>query len=139
MSLVDLFLQAIGKRSDRILTLNKEQLLISTRADGRLLPTLSPVTIEEFGKENETGRVDLLDTGAFQGAFFLAKAGEEIIIGSTDSKAEMLETTYGDEIYGLTEKNQGLVFDEISKELSVEVNKKVNQVLNLASTALFKR
>ena len=52
------------------------------------------------------GLVDLYLTGAFYSGFFVRVEGEEIIIGSTDSKSDDLETKYGKAIFGMTDESK---------------------------------
>jgi hypothetical protein len=48
--------------------------------------------------------VDLLLTGRFQSKIFVEVRDKELFIYSHDSKADKLESKYGDEIFGLSKK-----------------------------------
>lgn len=52
------------------------------------------------------GLVDLYLTGNFYSGFFVRVEGGEIIIGSTDSKSDDLETKYGKAIFGLSDMSK---------------------------------
>jgi hypothetical protein len=52
------------------------------------------------------GKVDLNLTGDFYRGFYVEVKGENIIIGSSDSKSDDLESKYGKAIFGLSQESK---------------------------------
>ena len=119
---------AIGRTSDEIAQLNTEQLMQGTRADGEEMPWYSQVSVEVFGKPD--GPIRLFDTGAFHSSFTIDVGGEETEVLATD--LYNLEERYGEEIYGLTDKNQEyynqeVFFPEFAKSIEGITGLKIQQ------------
>jgi len=100
---------AISKTGERILDLNRNQLLDGKKADGKAMPAYSDASVEVYGKPS--GLIRLYDTGAFQESFQIDVDSSGLQILSDDPND--LAGTYGDDIFGLTTKNQEYYNKEI--------------------------
>jgi hypothetical protein len=67
------------------------------------MPDYSPVSVELYGKPD--GPIRLYDEGDFYRGFFVQADNFPVILGSRDSKSEMLKNEFGKEIFGLTKEN----------------------------------
>src|SRR5688572_17420265 len=87
-----------------------EQLARGERGDGSKLPNYSPVSVRVFGKT--PGPMNLHDRGPFWNGVILEvhDAGVEVV--GRDSKTEMLQLRYGDDIIELQEGSK----DDIEQE-----------------------
>jgi len=83
----------------------QDQLFAGLRSDGNTIyPSYTLLTEEiKSGKGQPTDRVTLKDTGAFYRGITVTASANSVKITSTDSKTEMLEKKYSEEIFGLNE------------------------------------
>ena len=95
---------AINKTKGVIEDLNRERMNKGKRSDGTIMPFYSQRSINEFGKT--PGPIKLLDTGSFQTKLFVHVDSIAFITDSTDSKSEMLQTNYGEAIFGLDKEGK---------------------------------
>lgn len=102
-------LVAIGKTGERILDLNRDQLLDGKKSNGKVMPAYSDMSVEVYGKPS--GPIRLYDTGAFQESFKIDVDSLGLQILSDDPND--LAGAYGDDIFGLTTKNQEYYNKEI--------------------------
>lgn len=98
--------------------LNLEELAKGYRSDGtktarkgaRYYPYAYETVLfkSEYGEGlgRITDRVTLYETGGFYAGFFAKIDGDEILTGSTDSKAFELAAFYNKEIFGVTKPNK---------------------------------
>ena len=102
-------LSAIGRTSEEIAKLNREQLLHGKRADGSKMPDYSYISVKLFGKPQ--GPIMLYDTGAFHASMEVDVDSTEFEIIADDKYS--LEERFGEEIYGLADRNQEYYNQEI--------------------------
>lgn len=116
-----------GKEAE-ILDLNTDdQLLKGLDSDGQVIgPSYRPLTISiKRAKGQPTDRVTLKDTGDFHASFFIAYGGKSFAIGAKDEKTEKLESKYGPEIFGLSDKSLQELIDMIRDPLCDKFRKSV--------------
>ena len=99
---------------------NREQLREGKKSDGSLFKEYAPLSV--FLKGNNFDfrghyRLQLFDTGSFHSELFLDIQDDKIFFWSRDSKTSELVGKYGDNIFGLTEKNVNLVMPKIEDKL----------------------
>lgn len=75
------------------------QLSQGLKSNDQFLPDYSRVSVTKFGKPD--GPIKLFDTGAFYRGIFLDVRGDSFVLESADSKSEMLQTRYTEDIFGL--------------------------------------
>ena len=102
-------LSAIGRTSDEIVKINREQLLAGKRADGTTMPNYSYISVKMFGKPD--GPIVLYETGAFHESMQVDIGGSEFEILADDKYG--LEERFGEEIYGLTDRGQEYYNQEV--------------------------
>ena len=102
-------LVSISKTSEKFVELNREQLLSGKRSDGKSMPPYSDASVEIYGKPS--GPILLYDTGAFQDSIEIDvdSSGYKVLADDPND----LAGAYGDEIFGLTSKNQEKYNQEI--------------------------
>lgn len=109
---MDLVEQTLEELEPYILELNKEQLKEGRTSDGGYMPLYSDNSLKLKQSQNKSifsGRVALYDEGDFWKKMFISVYKGKIEFGSDDSKAEMLETEYGNLIYGVDRPNMKLL------------------------------
>jgi len=70
-------------------------------------------------------KVDFFFTGNFQNLIYLIIKGKEVVYNSRDTKADLLQSNYGKEIFGLTKENLKKVHKITGKDLMIEISKKL--------------
>jgi hypothetical protein len=92
------------KQDEQVITnMNTDQLFSGVRSDSKEMPHYSVISVTRFNKPD--GPIRLFDEGDFYKGFTLLAEKFPIKITSTDSKSDMLEFQYGNEIFGLTKEN----------------------------------
>lgn len=108
---------AVGKTTEAMIALNKEQLEAGYGADGKRIGRYrSQVYAQMKNAMNPLpglGNVDLILTGAFSDSFQVDVNGDEIERIATDSKTDVLIDKYGDDVFGLTDNNQEFYNEEV--------------------------
>ena len=112
---------------------NAEQMLSGIDADGNeIRPEYRSDDYAQFkqsiNRRPAFGTPDLRLTGSFQSGLFAKYDGNNVVFGSTDSKASGLEAKYGSSIFGLTDENKedvknGIIFPRFLQWLSGLINK----------------
>ena len=95
--------RALKARSNDIAELNRDQLKQGKRADGSFLPDYSNNSVTKFGKKK--GPIKLYDTGDFYEGIKPEFAKTDFLLKDDDSKTDLLEDRYGDDILGLSKEN----------------------------------
>lgn len=122
-----LLLESAREQSELALDLNRLQLQAEhVTSDGKSLPSYVP-------KSKKSGKLDLYDTGEFQGRMFLSTKELPIFIDSRDGKTGILEKKYGP-VLGLTPANEKEFSNEVKK---VYVDKLHTQIEVLAQKILY--
>ena len=103
---------------DQITQLNKDQLQKGQNKKGqKLSPKYSRVRYARAkAKVNPLpgfGTPDLKLTGRFYSDFFITAKNKEFTVFSSDEKADVLKSKYGEDIFGLTVENNRIVNYEI--------------------------
>lgn len=98
----------IIETSEDIAELNRGQLFIGMRADGKEInPKYSDLTIElKEAKGQPTDRVTLRDEGDFWNSIKVDVKSETFDIDATDSKTLKLTRKYGKQILGLSKESK---------------------------------
>jgi hypothetical protein len=98
--------------------LNTSQLMQGKDAnDDAITPAYTPFTQEiKRGKRQPTDRVTLKDEGDFHQSFFIRTEKFPVVFAATDWKTEDLKAKYGDQIFGLTKANLGILNQDYLKE-----------------------
>lgn len=114
----------IYQLSDKIIDMQTDRLWEGLYVNGEYInPYYAEMTINiKKMKGDPYDRVTLRDTGAFYRAIFVKQEGNELLIDSTDSKAESLKGKYG-EIFGLTEQNKEVLQND-SADMLIEYIKR---------------
>ncbi len=96
--------------SKTFVQLQKDQLLSGERSDGEAIFNLktgsdeySPSYAKKKGKKKP---IDLRNKNDFYSGIFVDPRADGLVSDSADSKSEMLQETYGKEIFGLNEERQ---------------------------------
>lgn len=106
-ALIDVTGQGVTANKDQGIYFNQTQLLAGYRSDGAQLGEYRPFTISKRqDKGRQTAHVDLFYEGDFQNAMDLRVESDRFVIFSNDSKSDMLQDKYGDEIFGLSNENR---------------------------------
>jgi len=114
--------ETLNQLSDEIITLNQQQLVEGTKADGTKTRQYSMVTksLKSMGGRFLTGDyISLLDTGAFWSSFFISATGGKLMFDATDSKTQMLVQEYGGQVFGLTDKSN-ITLAELARPIMYE-------------------
>jgi hypothetical protein len=111
-------LAIVKENESAVLDLNIEQLSRGVNAQNRkITPPYTKRTKQiKAYKGQPTDRVTLRDEGDFQQGFFLEVDKFPIVFRSSDYKEPKLMEKYGDDIFGLTQKNKTVVAQEFVKE-----------------------
>lgn len=100
--------EVIEQTSGEIAELNRGQLFIGRRSDGKEInPQYSPLTVmikEEKGQP--TDRVTLKDKGDFWNSIAVDVNSDSFTIDATDNKTNKLVKKYGKEIMGLNKESK---------------------------------
>lgn len=115
--------RALRPLAGQISELNREQLDSGIKADGSFLPDYSNRSVAEFGKR--PGRMTLRDTGDFQDSIKPDFLQAEFVLDASDSKTDMLQDAYGDEIIGLTDKSVFEIGTEAIGQIQYELKKEL--------------
>lgn len=111
--------------------LQREQLADGLRKDEQYIYNLetgsdeySPSYARYKGKK---GPIDLRDTGSFYNDIVVDVRSEGLVIDSADSKSEMLQERYGEEIFGLGDDRKKeflpVVRDRLIENMTKEMNR----------------
>ena len=93
-------------QKDKVLDLNRAQLLAGERSDGSEIGQYRPFTIAARQKKGlQTSHIDLRYEGDFQREMDLEVRGDEYVIYSHDFKNDKLVAEYGVQIFGLNPEN----------------------------------
>lgn len=111
--------RALEARQDIIAELNRDQLRDGRTATGASLPPYSRTSVVKFGKP--PGAIKLFDTGAFYDSIKPEFAGSSFLVDDTDSKKDMLQDRYGDDILGLSEENIGELAQDALGQIQYEL------------------
>ena len=110
--------------------LQRGQLMKGERSDGEPIFNVntgsdeySPAYAKRKGKKKP---IDLRDKGDFQDGIFVDVRDDEIYIDSIDSKSEMLQETYGEEILGLGEDASNQYADATGNKLVDNIETKLS-------------
>ena len=114
---------AILKTKGVVEDLNRDRMNKGKRADGSIMPFYSQRSVNEFGKT--PGPIKLLDTGSFQAKIFVHVDSTSIITDSSDSKSEMLQTNYGEAIFGLDKEGKKEYVQELRPVFVKQVRSKL--------------
>jgi hypothetical protein len=106
--------EAINDTAGQYINLQKEQMFAGINEEGfPIQPPYAARTVAIKKKKGQpTDRVTLKDTGDFYSDMFLDVRDNDFVIDSADSKTDELLKKYGEEIFGLTEKNQDQYVEE---------------------------
>ena len=98
---------AMNKSTDTYVDLQKDQLFEGILSDGGdIVPEYSPLTKDiKRGKGQPIDRVTLKDTGEFHAGIYAEPGTDGLMVDSRDSKSNMLQEKYSEEIFGLSKKN----------------------------------
>ncbi len=112
-------LSIVKKNEADLVDLNISQMLGGRNADGsEISPAYTPFTVRIKKAKGQTyDRVTLRDEGDFQQSMFAKTEKFPVILDSKDSKSQMLQAKYGDEIFGLDTQNKTLFVEEIKPEI----------------------
>lgn len=99
-------LQIVKKHEHQFVDANTSQLMEGKDSKGNNLEPYMSGWYAEFKLHlNPLGVTDLKLTGAFQGKFFIKVDKFPISLWSKDSKTSMLVSHYGEDIFGVSDKN----------------------------------
>jgi len=108
---------AVGKTTEGMIALNKEQLQAGIGADGKRIGKYRSWHYAQMKNAMNPlpglGNVDLILTGSFSDSFQVDINGEDIERIATDSKTSDLIGRYGDDVFGLTDNNQEFYNEEV--------------------------
>jgi hypothetical protein len=104
---------------------NRERLLKGQKSDLSFLPNYSPSSVNNFGKQ--PGPIKLYDTGDFQKSIKPNFGNEAFEMEATDSKTDMLQDTYGDDILGIDDES----FDDVAEDAIGQIQFELRKHLNL--------
>lgn len=120
--------EVLNQFSPELIDLNLSQLEKGQAADGTSVGTYRDSEYAKFKKaigSISSPKVDLKVTGDFYAGFIAKIQSRFIEIESKDAKADDLESRYGSEIYGLTDKNLSEYVDLILPYYVDEIKKQL--------------
>lgn len=124
-------IEEAGKLEDEIIILNQDDQLaegIDNKGQS-ITPEYRPFTVEvKKAKGQPYDRVTLYDEGNFYKGFHTEIVNNKIYVDSTDQKTNKLGEKYGEDIFGLTEKNIDYFNETYLKEALI--NRLKSQLLN---------
>ncbi len=110
---------------DAIVAMNAEQMLDGVNTEdspiGEYHSKGYALTKNELNPKAGFGNVDLKLTGDFQDRMYLIANNGEYEVNSSDEKTNKLIGQYGDEIFGLTDKNKEKTYELIHPSLIEKV------------------
>lgn len=118
-------LEEVQRDEAFLIKMNQDQLQKSRKANGEPLGKYKSLS---YAKIKGRITIDLLYTGAFYDGFFVKATKFPILFGSRDSKTNFLTKRYGDEIFGLDEKNLGIFNKDI---LLPRVQDRIRKILHV--------
>lgn len=130
-ALTGLVLETLNELESEIVKLNQEQLKQGERYDGSKTGTYQEKTKKRKKAEGRilTGdHISLIDTGDFWKSFFFEARNGKMLFGATDPKTEMLVSTWGEKILGLSPESYQKLADLIKPVLK-------NKILNFLAEA----
>jgi len=117
---------AFDNTMDAYEEINRERMQDGVRSDGSTMPNYSFISQTVYGYPDEP--IKLKATGAFQAGLEAKRNGDSIGITSTDSKSDMLEDRYGEEIFGTGGAYKKAYQDE---HLRPAMNRQITEVTGL--------
>jgi len=120
--------RVLERHESDIQELNQEQLMTGKRSDGTVLPAYSPAYAKRKGKPLTPKT--LKDKGSFHKAIFSTFFKKSFTMQSDDFKSDILETVWGQKIFGLTPESIVKLLDKygVRKEIITEVRKEIRNV-----------
>lgn len=118
----------IVDNNNQVIDYNTAQLEEGKQSTGDNMPLYASNSYAQFKKSigsKSSPRTDLKVTGDFYSGFYVKKSGQNLIFGSSDSKATELEAKYGKDIYGISINKT----DDIKSIVINDIKIKVNEIL----------
>lgn len=112
--------ELLEERKIQIVDLNTLQLEKGLRADGVDLGVY-----KQFAYKQRFRPVDLKDTGDFHKSIQARVNQHSLEMTASDSKTDMLQDKYGDEILGLSDEAKQYIIDDIRQEFITMVRKSI--------------
>lgn len=128
--LIDIMQNVLKKHYKEIVELNKKQLAKGEKSDGSYMKEYSRSTINVRQAESNPVKgtlIALYDTGEFWKGFWALAYENKLELLSSDTKTNMLITTYGENIFGLTKSSFEQLADIIVPDLKTEILTFLNQ------------
>ena len=126
----ELILDLVKDREELVISLNvDDQLYNGLDANGEVVaPEYAQSTINRKKKKGHPyNRVTLKDSGDFHSSFMVDYRTNEFVIEGGDRKKEYLVRKYGEDIFGLTEKNISRLSAEIRDDFVSGIKKIILQ------------
>lgn len=120
LDMMELFRQAIQIHEQDIIAENESQLDEGIDANSQTLGDY-----KNFAYKNRFRPVDLFLTGAFRSKFFIVVHDTYAEINSTDEKTGKLMDKYGENIFGISKKNQHFIAEAIKPILGNLIKKEL--------------
>jgi|SRR5215216_2856308 len=110
-------LKIVENNKDTLIDLNLSQLMQGRNSAGQSLGNYASKEYADFKRTlNPLGVIDLKLEGDFHAGFYVEASKFPVVIDSADEKTNELGIKYGEDIFGLDQKNQAIFQAEILLE-----------------------
>jgi hypothetical protein len=115
--------RVLERHAEEIEDLNRNQLTQGKRSDGSQLPPYTPAYAKRKGKALTPKTLN--DTGTFHNEIFTTFFEKSFNVESNNWKSDIIESNWGQKIFGLTDENKRKLAEMIRDEVASELRKEM--------------